>query len=120
MERIRVVNKECGSLGTQCFIGETQIHQVKSVDFRCSLDEVPVFTFCVVAPPDIDMLADVQFSFAPETIEQACVVLQHELMKYGEFRKAFRDSIASAIDIGNMDDRKKQAEKILQRIAGEA
>lgn len=96
--RVKVVNPNESWLGTECYIDGKKIPNVRSVDFRVAVDEVPHFTFETLGLPEIDMSGDVQFSFAPETVRQAAVVLRNELFKRGVLYDSFLASMRSAID----------------------
>ena len=73
--RVKVVNPNESWLGTEYYIDGNKIQNVRSVDFRVAVDEVPTFTFETLGLPEIDMPGTVQFSFTPETISR------HELSK---------------------------------------
>ena len=64
---------------------------------------------------------NVKFSFTPQTVREACIVLKNELEKSNSpVRAAFKVSIKSAIDEApNYMDMDKLAELILERIIGE-
>lgn len=96
--RVKVVSPNESWRGTECYIDGNKVKGVKSVDFRVSVDEVPQFTFETLGLPDIDMHGDVQFRFAPETIQQAAVVLQNEFKKNSEIMDALIESIESSIN----------------------
>lgn len=72
---------------------------------------------------EIEIPADVRFSFIPQTIEDAAIVLRNELLKHGDLYDGFHASIKSALnDLGYVKNSKntEMAEKILKRIIGEA
>ena len=96
--RVKIVNPNESWRGTECYIGGNKVNNVKSVDFRVAVDEVPQFTFETLGLPNIDMYGDVQFSFTPETVQQAAVVLINELSKRGDLYDVFLSSMRSAID----------------------
>ena len=98
MQRVKVVNPNESWLGTEYFIDGKKISNVRSVDFRVAVDEVPHFTFETLGVPDIDMPGDIQFSFAPETVQQAAVVLQNEFKSNSEIMDALIESIESSIN----------------------
>ena len=132
MQRVKVVNQNESWLGTEYFIDEKKISNVRSVDFRVAVDEVPQFTFETLGLPEIDMHGDIQFSFTPETVQQAAVVLRNELSKRGVLYDSFLASMRSAIDddfwntrdrCGNdldigKDDFNEAAELMLNRLIG--
>ena len=96
--RVKVVNQYGNWNGTECYIDGNKVKGVKSVDFRVAVDEVPQFTFETFGLPEICMAGDVQFRFAPETVQQAAVVLMNEFKTNFESMDALIASIESAID----------------------
>ena len=96
--RVKVVNPNESWMGTESYIDGKKIPNIRSVDFRVAVDEVPQFTFETLGLPEIDMHGDIQFSFTPETVQQAAVVLRNELSKRGELYDCFLDSMRSSID----------------------
>ena len=98
MQRVKVVNPNESWMGTESYIDGKKIPNVRSVDFRVAVDEVPHFTFETLGLPDIDMHGDVQFRFAPETVQQAAVVLQNEFKSNSEIMDALIESIESSIN----------------------
>ena len=99
LSRVKIVNpKEKGWFGTEYYIDGKKIPNARSVDFRVAVDEAPQFTFETLGFPDIDMAGDVRFSFTPETVQQAAVVLMNELSKRGELYNSFLESMRSALD----------------------
>ena len=98
IQRVKVVNPNGDWCGTECYIDDKKIKNVKSVDFRVAVDEVPQFTFETMGLPDIDMSGDIRFRFIPETVQQAAVVLRNELSKRGDLYDVFLASMRSAID----------------------
>ena len=130
--RVKVVNPNESWRGTEYYIDGNKVKNVRSVDFRVAVDEVPQFTFETLGLPDIDMYGDIQFSFTPETVQQAAVVLRNELSKRGVLYAVFLASMRSAIDddfwntrdmCGNdldigKDDFNEAAELMLNRLIG--
>ena len=96
--RVKVVNPNESWRGTECYIDGKKIQNVRSVDFRVAVDEVPKFTFETPGLPEICMAGDVQFRFTPETVRQAAVVLMNEFKTNFESMDALISSIESAID----------------------
>lgn len=85
-------------MGTEYYIDGKKIKNVKIVDFRVAVDEIPQFTFETMGLPDIDMSGDIRFKFTPETVQQASVVLRNELMTRGGLYHIFLGSMLSALD----------------------
>ena len=130
--RVKVVNTNGYWRGTECYIDDKKIKNVKSVDFRVAVDEVPQFTFETMGLPDIDMSGDIRFRFIPKTVQQASIVLRNELIANKDLRGTFLTSMLSALDddfwnsretaldqldIG-YDDFKEAAELMLNRLIG--
>ena len=103
--RVKVVNPNEGWMGTEYYIDGKKIENVKSVDFRVAVDEVPQFTFETMSLPDIDMSGDIRFKFTPETVQQASAVLRNELMTRGGLYHIFLESMLSALDDKFWDSR---------------
>lgn len=118
-QRVKVINPNDGWLGTEYYIGENKVNNVRSIDFRVAVDEVPTFTFETSGLPDIDMTGNVKFSFTLETVQQAATVLRNEFKSNGESRKALVASIHSAIaESPDETTTLGLAEKITDRIIG--
>lgn len=105
--RVKVVNPNEGWMGTEYYIDGKKIKNVKSVDFRVAVDEVPHFTFETMGLPDIDMSGDIRFKFTLKTVQQASAVLRNELMTRGRLYHIFLESMLSALDDKFWDSRDK-------------
>lgn len=103
--RVKVINPTEGWLGTEYYIDGKKIKNVKSVDFRVAVDEIPHFTFETIGLPDIDMSGDIRFKFTPETVQQAVIVLRNELLTKGTLYNGFLESMLSALDEKFWDSR---------------
>ena len=103
--RVKIVNPNGDWCGTECCIDDKKIKNVKSVDFRVAVDEIPKFTFETIGLPDIDMSGDIRFKFTPETVQQASAVLRNELMTRGGLYHIFLESMLSALDDKFWDSR---------------
>ena len=101
--RVKVVNPNESWRGTECYIDGNKIQNVRSVDFRVVVDEVPTFTFETLGLPEIDMPGTVQFSFTPETVQQAAAVLKHEFETNEKSRYALYDSVRSVLDESDIE-----------------
>ena len=121
-QRIRVVNTknmQDGRIGTECYINDHKVNEVRSVNFHASCDEIPVVQFETMGMPEIDMPGDVKFSFAPKTIQEAAIVLRNEFMSNLESRQALISSIMSALkEMPEEIEMQKVAELIANRIVG--
>lgn len=82
-----------GWLGTQYEINGKRIENVKAVDFRAAVDEVPQFTFETLGLPDIEMDGDIRFSFTPKTVKEAAMVICKEFHPQSDYFKAMVASV---------------------------
>ena len=110
--RVKVVNPNGDWCGTECYIDDKKIKNVKSVDFRVAVDEVPQFTFETMGLPDIDMSGDIRFKFTPKTVQQASAVLRNELMTRGGLYHIFLGSMLSALDDSFWDSRDRNGNEL--------
>ena len=94
---VKVVNAGNGPIGTECYIDNQKIRNVRSIAFHVSVDEIPTFEFETEGLPDIDMGGKVLFSFTPETVQEAAIVLRDEFMHNLESRQALIASIESVL-----------------------
>lgn len=119
MPEVKIVSDE--KFKTKVLIDGKEIQNVVNVNFNQSTDTAPEFVISTMSMPDICIDGGVIFSFTPQTVREACIVLKNELEKSDSpVRAAFKASIKSAIDEApnyiNMDS---LAERILERIVGE-
>lgn len=123
MNRVQIKNQFGEKNGTDVLIDGNIVPRVRSVDFHVAADEAPLFTFDVCGKPDIDIEGDVEFTFTPENLSDACFIISEELKRHGQFYDAFLESVKSSLKDGItwtpdelMD---KKAEEIVKRISGE-
>lgn len=107
MQKVKIINPNNSWRGTECYIDGNKISGVTSADFRVAVDEAPSFTFETFGLPDIDMSGNVEFSFTPQTVQQAAIVLRNELLKRSELYDSFLASMRSAIDDDFWNKREK-------------
>ena len=119
MQEVKIVSGE--KFKTKVLIDGKEIQNVVNVNFNQSADTVPEFVISIMSMPNICIDSGVIFSFTPQTVREACIVLKNELEKpNGPVRAAFKASIKSAIDEApNYTDMDKLAEMILKRLIGE-
>lgn len=119
MQEVKIVSDEKSK--TKILIDGKEIQNVVNVNFNQSADTVPEFVISTMSMPNICIDGGVIFSFTPQTVREACIVLKNELEKPNSpVRAAFKASIKSAIDeTPNYTDMDKLAELILERIIGE-
>lgn len=105
LPKIKMVNIGNDFLKTECYINDRKLERVVAANFYVSTGEIPTFDFEVMGMPDIDVLADVRFSFTPKTVDEAVKVLRNELLKHGDLYNGFLASIKSALK--NLDYKKR-------------
>lgn len=99
MPVVKVVNPNPNEwMGTKCYIGNQEIHNVKAVDFHVAVDELPVFDFEMGGMPNIEMDCIANIMFSPQSITDAISILRHELLQHGEFYRGFKASLKSALE----------------------
>lgn len=104
------------------FIDEKQIEKITHLDFRVNPMKVPSVTLNIeqMGGVDFEGQAEVNFLKTPFTVQNACQILREELLKHGDFYRAFSASIYSALE--DMPDETwidEMSEIILNRIIGE-
>lgn len=123
--KVKIINPgDSGWMGTQYFIDGIEINRVKSADFHVAVDKVPTSTFELMALPDIEMKSEVRFSYTPQSVMEAVIILRHELLKHGEIYDGFKASLKSAIELYwtcglPFEPEEEIARKILDFIIGE-
>lgn len=125
MPKVKIINPEgSGWMGTQYFVGGTEIHHVRSADFHVAVDEIPTSTFELMALPDIEMESKVRFRYTPRSVEDAVRVLRHELLAHGEIYNGFKTSLKLAMKAYCVDGLPSETDdeiagKILDFVIGE-
>lgn len=125
MPVVRIVNPNPNEwLGTKYLIDDQEIHNVKSVDFHVSVDELPVFEFEMMGMPDIEMDCIANIVFSPQSIMDAISILRHELLQHGELYRGFKASLKSVLIAYNscglpFEPEEEIAGKILDFMIGE-
>lgn len=87
-----------GMISTRCFVDKKEIHGVRSADVHFRVGEVPTAELELLGLPDISTLGDIEFSYSPQSVKEAVMVLRNELLKHGAVYKGFRASIAAALN----------------------
>lgn len=99
MPTVKIVNPTPNEWrGTKYFIDEKEVPAVKAADFHVAVDELPVFAFEMIGKPDIEMECMANVRFTPESIDDAVLILRHELLQHGELYRGFKASLKSALE----------------------
>lgn len=108
------------------FIDGKQIEKITHLDFQINPLEIPSVTLNIerMSGVDFEGQAEVNFLNDPFTVQNACKILQEELLKHGDLYRAFSASIESSLKEQKVTALPFQpesdiADKILQRIIGE-
>lgn len=108
------------------FIDGKQIDKITHLDFQVNPSEIPSVTLNIEQMSGIDFegQAEVNFLNDPFTVQNACKILQEELLKHGDLHRAFSASIESSLKEQKVTGLPFQperdiAENILKRIIGE-
>lgn len=108
------------------FIDGKQIEKITHLDFQVNPSEIPSVTLNIEQMSGIDFegQAEVNFLNDPFTVQNACKIIQEELLKHGDLHRAFSASIESSLKEQKVTALPFQpesdiADKILQRIIGE-
>lgn len=105
---------------THVEIGNNEIHEVTGIEYKQYAGEIPQCTIQTNCIPDIDILADIQFQFSPQTVQEATKVLRHNLLADIDIYNAFLASIESALkELPEETDLEDVAKAIADRIIGE-
>lgn len=99
LSKIKIVNpNEKNQIGTQYFVNDTKIPNVRAIDFHASVYDCPIAIFEVSALPEIEMESRIAFSYAPRTVIEAVEVLRHELLLHEDVYDGFKASLTVAIE----------------------
>ena len=108
------------------FIDGKQIEKITHLDFQVNPLEIPSVKLNIerMSGVDFEGQAEVNFLNDPFTVQNACKILQEELLKHGDLYRAFSASIESSLKEQKVTELPFQpeseiAEKILNRIIGE-
>uniref|UniRef100_A0AAU8B9A3 Uncharacterized protein n=1 Tax=Dulem virus 39 TaxID=3145757 RepID=A0AAU8B9A3_9CAUD len=71
--------------------------QCSGIEYTQHAGEVPQCVLEMPCLPDLDVLANLQFQFTPQTIQEAAKVLRRSLITDSILYDAFRGSIESAL-----------------------
>lgn len=105
---------------THVEIGNNEIHGVVGITYSQYAGEVPQCTIETHCMPDIDALADIQFRFTPQAVQETAMVLRHNLILDKELYNAFLASIESALKEFPAEMNLYDAAKVIaDRIIGE-
>ena len=108
------------------FIDGKQIEKITHLDFQVNPLEIPSVKLNIerMSGVDFEGQAEVNFLNDPFTVQNACKILQEELLKHGDLYRAFSASIESSLKEQKVTELPFQpeseiAENILKRITRE-
>lgn len=104
------------------FVDGKQVEKITHLDFQVNPLEIPSVTLNIerMSGVDFEGQAEVDFLNTPFTVQNACKILQEELLKHEDLYRAFSASIYSALkDMPEDTFIDEMPEIILKRIIGE-
>lgn len=104
------------------FVDGKQIDKITHLGFEVNPQEFPSVTLNIeqLSGVDFEGQAEVNFLNNPFTVQNACEIIQDELLKHGDLYNGFLSSIQTAIkEAPNYVKKRELAERILKRIIGE-
>lgn len=95
---ITICQDNITGIGTHVYIGGTEIHGVRSIDYSCSVNEVPTVDLDIIPERcNINVLADLGLSVDIDSLTTAIKCIQFEIRLNEDFRKSLEQSIHSAL-----------------------
>lgn len=120
MNRIQIRGNGLTQQSQKVSINGHEVPYVRSATYSTSVDEVSILRLETIGYPDIDAYARVELDISPNNLRSACKIIKDELLKHGDFYKAFVSSVQSAIrEVPQECWSNELAEKIVKRISGE-
>ena len=108
------------------FVDGKQIEKITHLGFEVNPQEFPSVTLNIeqMSGVDFEGQAEVNFLNNPFTVQNACEIIQDELLKHGDLYNGFLSSIESSLKEQKVNGLPFQpesdiADKILKRIIGE-
>ena len=102
------------------FVDGKKVDRVRTIDFCVDVYSAPEVNVEIVGGIDFEGMADIHFDYSPYTVEEACKILQDELLKHEDLYRAFSASIYTALKELPKETRIDEIpEIILNRIVGE-
>lgn len=108
------------------FVDGKQIEKITHLGFEVNPQEFPSVTLNIekLSGVDFEGQAEVNFLNNPFTVQNACEIIQDELLKHGDLYNGFLSSIESSLKEQKVtalpfQPKSEIAENILKRITGE-
>lgn len=102
------------------FVDGKKVDRVRTIDFCVDVYSAPEVNVEIVGGIDFEGMADIHFDYSPYTVEEACKILQDELLKHEDLYRAFSASIYTALkELPKETWIDEIPEIILNRIIGE-
>lgn len=97
MARVKIIGENPG--GTiHTFVDGKEINEITAINFDVyAEDRIPRFEIEMNGVPDIDLDGRIDFSFSPQTVEEAAKVMRHSFMTDKDLYNALVASIESAL-----------------------
>ena len=116
---ITICQDHTSGVGTRVFLGGTELHGVRSVDYSVSVNEVPTVDLSIIPERcNINILADLGLSVDIDSLTTAIKCIQFEMMLNSDFKDSVRASVLSALSEIDFTETtlSKAADRIIDRI----
>ena len=116
---ITICQDQTSGIDTHVYLGGTELHGVRSVDYSVSVSEVPTVDISIIPVRcNINVLADLGLSVDIDSLTTASKCIQFEMQLNSDFKDTVKASTESALtEIGiPKDELSKAADMIIDRI----
>jgi len=116
---ITICQDHTSGVGTHVFLGGTELHGVRSVDYSVSVGEVPTVDLSIIPERcNINVLADLGLTVDIDSLTTAIKCIQFEMQLNSDFKDSVRASVLSALSEIDFTETtlSKAADMIIDRI----
>lgn len=116
---ITICQDHTSGVGTHVFLGGTELHGVRSVDYSVSVSEVPTVGLEIIPERcNVNALASLGLNIDIDSITTAIKCIQFEMQLNSDFKDAVRESVLSALSEIDFAETtlSKAADMIIDRI----
>lgn len=97
MARVKIIGENPGGV-IHTFVDGKEINEISTINFDVyAKDRIPRFGIEMYGVPDIDLEGRVDFSFSPQTVEEAAKVMRHSFMTDKDLYNALLEGIESSL-----------------------
>ena len=116
---ITICQDHASRVGTHVFLGGTELHGVRSIDYSVSVNEAPTVDLEIVPERcNVNALANLGLSIDIDSLTTAIKCIQFEMQLNSDFKDAVRASVLSALSEIDFkkDTLSKAADLLIDRI----